>query len=43
MKLSVLINLYGTLPLEEALQKITALDVHCAEVGAGGRGGAVRG
>ena len=36
MKLSVLINLYGTLPLEEALKKITALDVHCAEVGAGG-------
>jgi len=36
MKLSVLINLYGTLSLDEALKKVTALGVDTVEVGAGG-------
>ena len=36
MKLSVLANLYGSKPLDEALQKITSLGVHSVEIGAGG-------
>jgi sugar phosphate isomerase/epimerase len=36
MKLSVLANLYGSKPLDEALAKITALGVHSVEIGAGG-------
>ena len=36
MKLSVLANLYGSKPLDEALEKITSLGVHCVEIGAGG-------
>ncbi len=36
MKLSVLANLYGSKPLDEALAKITSLGVHCVEIGAGG-------
>jgi len=36
MKLSVLINLYGTLSLDEALAKVSALGVDTVEVGAGG-------
>ena len=36
MKLSVLANLYGNKPLDEALQIITGLGVHTVELGAGG-------
>ena len=36
MKLSVLANLYGSLPLDEALAKITSFGVHTVEIGAGG-------
>lgn len=36
MKLSVLANLYGSKPLDEALAKITSLGVHSVEIGAGG-------
>ena len=36
MKLSVLANLYGSKPLDEALEKITSLGVHTVEIGAGG-------
>ena len=36
MKLSVLANLYGSKPLDEALVKITSLGVHSVEIGAGG-------
>jgi len=36
MKLSVLANLYGSLPLDEALKKITSYGVHTVEIGAGG-------
>ena len=36
MKLSVLANLYGGKPLDEALAKITSLGVHSVEIGAGG-------
>ena len=36
MKLSVLANLYGAKPLDEALKIITSLGVHTVEIGAGG-------
>lgn len=36
MKLSVLANLYGSMPLDKALEKITSLGVHTVEIGAGG-------
>ncbi len=36
MKLSVLANLYGSKPLDEALKKISSLGVHSVEIGAGG-------
>ena len=36
MKLSVLANLYGAKPLDEALKIITGLGVHTVEIGAGG-------
>ncbi len=36
MNLSVLANLYGSKPLDEALAKITSLGVHSVEIGAGG-------
>ena len=36
MKLSVLANLYGAKPLDEALKIISDLGVHCVEIGAGG-------
>ena len=36
MKLSVLANLYGSKPLDEALKTISALGVHSVEIGAGG-------
>ena len=36
MKLSVLANLYGSKPLDEALQILTSLGVHTVELGAGG-------
>ena len=36
MKLSVLANLYGSKPLDEALKIISSLGVHAVEIGAGG-------
>ena len=36
MKLSVLANLYGSKPLDEALKIISSLGVHTVEIGAGG-------
>ena len=36
MKLSVLANLYGAKPLDEALSILAGLDVHTVEIGAGG-------
>ncbi|MBQ8392491.1 MAG: sugar phosphate isomerase/epimerase [Clostridia bacterium] len=36
MKLSVLANLYGSKPLDEALKIISSLGVHSVEIGAGG-------
>ena len=36
MKLSVLANLYGAKPLDEALKIISGLGVHTVEIGAGG-------
>lgn len=36
MKLSVLANLYGALPLEEALKKLSALGIDTIEIGGGG-------
>ena len=36
MKLSVLANLYGSKPLDEALKTISSLGVHSVEIGAGG-------
>jgi sugar phosphate isomerase/epimerase len=36
MKLSVLANLYGSKPLDEALNIISSLGVHSVEIGAGG-------
>ena len=36
MKLSVLANLFGSLSLDETLAKLSALGVHCVEIGAGG-------
>ena len=36
MKLSVLANLYGSKPLDEALKTISSLGVHTVEIGAGG-------
>ena len=36
MKLSVLANLYGSKPLDEALDIISSLGVHSVEIGAGG-------
>lgn len=36
MKLSVLANLYGSKPLDEALRIISSLGVHSVEIGAGG-------
>ena len=36
MKLSVLANLYGSKPLDEALEIISSLGVHSVEIGAGG-------
>ena len=36
MKISVLANLYGAKPLDEALQILTGLGVHTVELGAGG-------
>lgn len=36
MKLGVLINLYGALPLAEAIEKVKALGVESIEIGAGG-------
>jgi len=36
MKLSVLANLYGSKPLDEALNMISSLGVHSVEIGAGG-------
>ena len=36
MKLSVLANLYGNMPLDKALEKITSFGVHTVEIGAGG-------
>lgn len=36
MKLSVLANLYGSKPLDEALKIISGLGVHSVEIGAGG-------
>ncbi len=36
MKISVLANLYGAKPLDEALKIITGLGVHTVEIGAGG-------
>lgn len=36
MKLSVLANLYGDLPLEQAMKRLRELDVEAVEIGAGG-------
>lgn len=36
MKLGVLINLYGNLPLSEAVKKVQALGIESIEIGAGG-------
>ena len=36
MKLSVLTNLFGNMPLEDALAKFEALGVEAVEIGCGG-------
>ena len=36
MKLSVLTNLFGSLSLEEALEKFQKLGIECVEIGCGG-------
>lgn len=36
MKLGVLINLYGGMPLKEALAKVKAMGIEAVEIGAGG-------
>lgn len=41
MKLSVLANLYGALPLEEALKKLSALGIDTIEIGGGGYPGRI--